>query len=79
MATLAAMVRSLSAKLEELEAGATCPGDWARLHAAVMRAAITARAELAGTCPSIEQRETVDELIDELRYIKLCAELHLTL
>lgn len=77
MGTLTAMVRSLSAKLDELEDGATCPGDWIRLHAAVMRAAITAREQLGGTCPSVAQRETMGELIDELRYIKLCAEAHL--
>ena len=53
------MVRSLSAKLDELEVGATCPGDWIRLQAAVMRAAITAREELVGMCPSPAQRETV--------------------
>lgn len=79
MATLAAMVRSLSAKLDELEAGAACPGDWVRLQVAVMRAAILARQELAGMCPNVEQRETVDELVDELRYIKLCAEAHLVI
>lgn len=78
MGTLAAMVRSLSAKLDELECGATCPGDWVRLHAAVMRAAITAREELAGMCPSIAERETVADLVDELRFIKLCAEAHLS-
>lgn len=78
MATLTAMVRSLSAKLDELEGCATCPGDWIRLHAAVLRTAITAREQLAGTCSSLAQRETLGELIDELRYIKLCAEARLS-
>ena len=79
MGTLTATVRSLSAKLDELEAGATtCPGDWMRLHAAVMRAAIAAREQLARTCPSPAQRATIGDLVDELRFIKLCAEARLT-
>lgn len=69
MGTIPEMVRSLSAKLDELEAGAPCTGDWIRLHAAVMRTAISARDQLARMCPSER-----DDVIDELRFIKLCAE-----
>lgn len=77
MGTLAAMVRSLSAKFDELESGATCPGDWVRLHAAVMRAAIAARQQVACMCPSEQERETLGELVDQLFFMKLGAEAHL--
>jgi hypothetical protein len=77
METLAAMVRSVSAKLARLEAGASCRGDWLRLHAAITRVAIAARDELAGMDPSLVDRDEVGELMDELRYIKLCADVHL--
>lgn len=71
------MVRTLSAKLRQLEDGASCAGDWFRLEAAVTRVAITARHELAGVCPGLVDCDEVGELMDELRYIKLCAEAHL--
>ncbi|MBL9019547.1 MAG: hypothetical protein JNL83_35485 [Myxococcales bacterium] len=77
MQALVAMVRSLSARLAKLEDGRPCPGDWLRLEAAVARVAIAVRHELAGMCPSLVDRDAVGELMDELRYIKLCAEGHL--
>ncbi len=79
MSTLAATVRSLSARFDELEQRATCPGDWVRLHAAVMRAAIAARQQVAGLCPSEQERETLGELVDQLLFMKLCAEAHLAI
>lgn len=77
METLAAMVRALGARLAQLEAGAPCAGDWLRLEAAVTRAAIAARHELAGMCPTLVDCDEIGELMDELRYIKLCAEAQL--
>jgi hypothetical protein len=77
MEALVAMVRALSAKLAKLEATSPCAGDWLRLEAAVARAAIAARHEIAGMCPSLVDCDEVAELMDELRYIKLCAEAQL--
>ena len=77
MGTLATMVHTLHETLLELEGCASCEGDWLRLHAAVMRAALTARNDLAGTCPTLAQLDEVVELLEELRYIKLCAEANL--
>ena len=77
MEALVAMVQALSAKLAKLEAGSPCAGDWLRLEASVTRLAITARHEIAGMCPTLVDCDEVGELMDELRYIKLCAEGHL--
>jgi hypothetical protein len=74
MTTLAAAVRALGAKLAQLEHGPSCPGDWVRLDASITRAALVARHELCGACLDELDRDQLDELLDELRYIKLCAE-----
>jgi hypothetical protein len=72
--TLAATVRVLSEKLAQLENGASCPGDWVRLDVAATRAAVLARYELGGLPEDAIDCGEPGELIDELRYIKLCAE-----
>lgn len=71
MTSLAAAVRSLNAKLAVLATGTSCPGDWVRLDAAATRAALVARHEL-----SVDELacDELAELLDELRYIKLCAQ-----
>lgn len=74
MTTLAATVRVLRDKLAQLEEGASCPGDWVRLDVAVTRAALIARHELTDDAICCDE---LSDLIDELRYIKLCAESHL--
>lgn len=76
MEKLEEAVRTLREKLSRLEEGAACPGDWVRLEAAVRRAAIEARDEVrAGSTEAIDC-EALCALMDELRYIKLCAEVH---
>jgi hypothetical protein len=70
--TLARTVRGLSEKLAQLENGTACPGDWVRLDVAATRAALAARHALGGVA-EIDCDELSD-LLDELRYIKLCAE-----
>jgi hypothetical protein len=77
METLVAMVRSLSEKLAELETSARCAGDWTRLEAAVTRVAIAARLHITEMCPTDVDCDELSELFEELRYIKLCAEMHL--
>lgn len=74
MTSLAAAVRSLNAKLAQLETGPSCPGDWVRLDAAATRAALVARHELCGASVDEHACEELDELLAELRYIKLCAQ-----
>jgi len=69
---LAAAVGALSDKLARLEKlEVSCPGDWVRLDAAVTRTVLAARAQL---CDDELDREALFELLDELRYIKLCAQ-----
>jgi hypothetical protein len=74
MTSLAAAVRTLNAKLAQLESGVSCPGDWVRLDAAATRAALVARHELCGVSVDALACDELDELLDELRYIKLCAQ-----
>jgi len=74
MKSLAAAVRSLNAKLAQLETVASCPGDWVRLDAAATRAALLARHELCGVSVDALACNELDELLDELRYIKLNAQ-----
>lgn len=74
LTTLAATVRVLRDKLAQLETGNSCPGDWVRLDAAVTRAALLARHDL---CDDEIDCDELGDLVDELRYIKLCAESHL--
>lgn len=73
------MVQTLSAKVADLDARATCPGDWIRLQAAVMRTAIAVREQLEGMRPSAEEQATIKELVDELHFLKLYAEARLNL
>ena len=77
MTTLTAAVEALTAKLDQLEHGPACPGDWVRLDASVTSAVVVARHELCGACLDALDRERLDELLDELRYIKLCAQTRL--
>ena len=77
METVVAMVRSLSEKLNELEMGASCAGDWVRLEAAVTRVAIDVRLHVTAMCPGHVNCDELSELFEELRYIKLSAEFHL--
>ena len=77
METIAAMVRSLSEKLAQLEVGAPCAGDWARLEAAVKRVAIDVRLQVTEMCPGHVDCEELGHLFEELRFIKLSAEMHL--
>ena len=75
MTTLAAAVSALNEKLARLEQQtAACPGDWVRLDAAVTGAALEARHQLCDARPDECDREALFELLDELRYIKLCAQ-----
>ena len=74
---LAAAVRDLSAKLARLETGPACQGDWVRLEAATTSAALAARHELCGACLDALACDGLDELLDQLRYIKLCAQSHM--
>jgi hypothetical protein len=76
LTTLAATVRVLSEKLAQLEAGNACPGDWVRLDAAVTRAALIARHQFGDSSDDDVDCDELGELVDELRYIKLCAEAH---
>jgi len=72
---LAAAVGALSAKLAHLEAKpASCAGDWVRLDAAVTSAALHARSQLCDATLDERDLDTLFELLDELRYIKLCAQ-----
>ena len=77
MEALAAMVRSLGEKLAQLESGAASEGDWVRLEAAVTRVAIEVRLQVVEMCPSLVNCDVLCDLFDELRYIKLSAEMHL--
>ncbi|HEY6040431.1 MAG TPA: hypothetical protein VIV58_39375 [Kofleriaceae bacterium] len=74
MTTLAAAVQELTAKLAQLDRGPCSLGDWVRLDAATTSAALVARHELCGACLDEVACDELDELLDELRYIKLCAQ-----
>ena len=74
MTTLAAAVQTLTAKLAQLDQGPCSLGDWVRLDAATTSAALVAQHELRGTCLDECACDQLDELLDELRYIKLCAQ-----
>jgi len=77
---LAAAVGALSEKLARLEKlEISCPGDWVRLDAAVTRTVLAARDELQDAPPEALDREALCDLLDQLRYIKLCTESHLLL
>jgi hypothetical protein len=76
LTTLAATVRVLSEKLAQLEAGNSCPGDWVRLDVAATRVAVAARQALCGMPDDAIDCDELADLVDELRYIKLCAESH---
>jgi hypothetical protein len=76
LTTLAATVRVLSEKLAQLEAGNSCPGDGVRLVVAATRVAVAARQALCGMPDDAIDCDELADLVDELRYIKLCAESH---
>ena len=75
MTALAAAVDALSEKLARLEKlEVSCPGDWVRLDAAVTRTVLAARDQLRSDDIDCD---TLFDLLDQLRYIKLCAQSHL--
>ena len=65
----------MSAKLAHLEAKeVSCAGDWVRLDAAVTSAALDARCQLCDATLDVLDLDALFELLDQLRYIKLCAQ-----